>query len=350
MEYRSCTPIEAPFSLIPLLQACTIDQCDQQCGAWHPTHDCDIRHPILELWGKQFISHGFSVQPAEKADTFTVHMRLPLSMQDALQQFSGNHGAYVEPKEVDGKLPSGQYQVFWLPRSTHRELVHLRQTVQGICGLARLGTKQGIRCHVNQAEEVHNAIRPDGAYLPQGRKITFLIGPFPYGTLKTSVGQILTHLGWAARPLHPIAASSHVSGVMWKLQAVDLPPQSIVQSDQGELLITRLDEPLKEAAPKPNVVAANHTLSLVTSNVATKPTDPLQLNDPWEIYAAKGSSKGHQAIVKHADPVDALEKKVVASVLAQIPKPNMEVDTCMKTDALDQKVAAFGISNPRYPR
>ena len=257
-------PLKHLFSLIPLLQACTIDQCDQQRGARHPTHECDIRHPILELWGKQFISHGFSVQPAEKADTFTVHMRLPLSMQDALQQFSGNRGAYVEPKEVDGKLPSGQYQVFWLPRSTHRELVHLRQTVQGICGLARLGTKQGIRCHVHQAEEVHNAIRPDGAYLPQGRKITFLIGPFPYGTLKTSVGQILANLGWAARPLHPIAASSHVSGVMWKLQAVDLPPQSIVQSDQGELLITRLDEPLKEAAPKPNVVAANHTLSLVS--------------------------------------------------------------------------------------
>ena len=334
-------PLKHLFAQIGHLQACTLSQCDGNCGAWHPSSQCDLPNPILELWGKQWISHGFSMTPADKADTFTVHMRLPVCLQAILQSFSGHHGIYVEPKEIDGKQPSGDYQVFWMPKSTYRELVHLRQTVEGICGLARLGAKHGVRCHISKAEGVHAAIRPEGSYLPQGKKVHYLIGPLPYGTLKTSVGQILDMLGWAARPLHPIAAASHISGVMWKLQAVDMPPQPIVQSDQGELLITRIDEPVRDAPSRPNVVAANHTLSLVTTQNANRGLDPLQLNDPWEVSLSKGVVQGGKGPIKHSDPVEVLEKRVVEAVLAQLPKPSMEVDSGPGVGDLDQKVAAM---------
>ena len=334
-------PLKHLFSKLPILQACQAHGCDGDCPAWHPGDDTSLTDPILELWGKQWISHTFVQTAPDKSDAFTVHVRVPIELQLALQASSGNAGIFIEPKEVDGKSPATEYQVFWMPRATLRELLHVKQTTEGIIGLARLGTKLRLRCHVSKAEEVHSALRPTGSYLPQGRKLNFLLGPLPFGTLKSNVVKIVEAIGWAARPLQPITAAAHVAGVMWRVQAVESPPQTIISTDQGDLLITRVDEPSRQTKPTSTVVAGAPTLNLVTSSMQAVPAgvDPLQVNDPWEIGVRQGAAQFNKGQFKTTDPVEVLETRVINAVMAKLPKPSMEVDGGVGVDQYQMKVA-----------
>ena len=333
-------PLKHLMARVSLLQVCRDDQCVGECPAWHCPKDSSLEDPILEVWGKQWLSHAFVATTAEQADAFVVHVRMPSQVQSAIQSASGVAGIYLEPKEVDGKQPSSSYQVFWLPKASFRDLVHMKQVTPGIVGIARLGLKFGVRCEIGNAEAVHAAIRPGSSYLPQGKKLHFLIGPMPFGTLKSSVAQILEMLNWAARPMHPIAAAAHVNGVMWKLQAVDPPPQLVIQTDHGELLVTRLNEPTKATSHRPSVVGASQTLSLITAD-RSGAIDPLQLHDPWEQSIKKGVASSAGPSVQASDPVKELEDRVIAAVIAKMPKDSMEIDSDGTDAAVASKVSVL---------
>ena len=340
----SAHPLKFLFSKIPLLQKCNTVGCGAGCGHWHPEQVDDVEEPILEVWGRQFMLQSFKPMPASEAEVFGVHLRLPAKLELPLQGFSGLDGVYLEPKEIDGKRPSTSFQVFWQQKATHQDIVHLRQITANALGIARMAGKYGIRCQTCHAEGVHATIRPGGSYLPQGKKSLYLMGPVPFGTLKTSVSQILDLLSWAARPMHPVPTAAHIDGVMWKLQAVNPPPQAFVVTDHGELLITRIDEPEYRIAPSASLLGASHTVSLVTSGSST---DPLQLNDPWEQHRS-GVSSVAAASISVSDPVEVLEKKVMDAVVAKIGINNMEVDQAeihgAKVASLEQKVSELQAS------
>ena len=345
----SAHPLKFLFSKIPMLQSCKHDACDKKCPAWHPNDDADLQEPILEVWGRQWMMQNFQLVKADQAEVYAVHLRLPSRIEHDLQKFSGVDGIFLEPKEVDGKKASSSYQVFWQPKATLQEIVHLKQITAHAVGLARMGGKYGIRCHTSHAETVHSSIRPGGSYLPQGKKAWYLIGPMPFGTLKSSVTQIIDMLSWAARPVHPVAAASHIEGVMWKLQAVDPPPQAFVLTDHGELLITRIDEPIHPKQQTSSLLGASHTVSLVTTPVSGA-IDPLQIHDPWE----QKITNGHIPVTNpiHAsDPVDILEKKVTDTVLAKLAASSMEVDSepssSAKVATLEQKVQELQASQSK---
>ena len=331
-------PVKYILTLLPALQVCKGCESPEQCEHWHDSDDSKLRDPLMEVWGRQFLTLSYQTSSPDKADLFTVHMRLPIELQDRVLRSSGREGLYLEPKEVDGKRPSSSYQVFWMPRSSFQEMVHLKQITRGISGIARMGQKYGVRCRAEDAEVVHASVKPGGAYLPQGKKCNFIMGPMPFGTLKTSVMQIVEMLNWAARPMQPIAAASHVNGVMWRLQAVDPPPQSIVYTDHGEVLISRVDEPSQVVAARSCVVGASHTLSLVTST-GDRGIDVLQLHDPWEQAVGRGQILSNPQVCKASDPIEVLEKKVVEAVLAKLPASAMEVDGDNQDGVLAGKVA-----------
>ena len=98
---------------------------------------------------------------------------------------SGSNAVCAEPRELDGRQVSKAFQVIWLPRHNAAQAMVLRQTVPGIVGLARLGQRWGVRCRLEEAAAVHQLVKPDAEYLPSGHKQVFLLGPVPYGTLKT---------------------------------------------------------------------------------------------------------------------------------------------------------------------
>ena len=209
-------PMRHLFKYIPPLVACTDHECDGSCENWHVNETYKIAEPILEVWGRQWLNLQFGVMEASKSDTYMVHIRFPSCMQQQLQGYSGENGIYLEPKGIDGRTPSEVYQVCWLPRASQSDVMILKQTVQHVVGLARMGSKYGVRCLTCHAEQVFLEVKPTSSFLPPGQKQFFLIGPMPYGVVKASIVAAVEGIGWKARPMQPVATSSGTDGVFWK--------------------------------------------------------------------------------------------------------------------------------------
>lgn len=83
-------PMRTLLSMMPSVQACDDDdECSGMCEMWHPAEGCDVLAPVLEIWGRQSLNDQFELAPASKATLFTVHIRVPLSVQLQLQMYSG---------------------------------------------------------------------------------------------------------------------------------------------------------------------------------------------------------------------------------------------------------------------
>ena len=315
-------PLKHLFSKIPVLQTCTDELCGGNCEMWHSCQNCTLADPILEIWNKQWMTYGFASVPPDRAETYSVCIRLPSSVQMQVQAYSGIAGVYVEPRSIDGRQPSEQFQVVWLPKVSNQELVLLRQTHPSVCGLARMGLKHGLRCKIEHAPTLHESVKPASSFLPQGRKRYYLVGPLPYGTVKASLTEALHTVGWKIRPLQTVATSKHIEGIMWKVQAVDEPPRTVIQLEHGEVLVTKLEDQHANPNIAVQVVGSDRTKQLCSSK--SKGTDPLQQNDPWAAWSKPSGSSA--AIPLSEAPLANLEKKVFESVMAKLPKESMEVD------------------------
>ena len=336
-------PLRYIFAHIPCLQACNDPDCIGACEGWHSSDSCQLADPILELWAKQYIRLNFQPVSPTEADVFQVMMRLPQCMQVQIQTYSGLYGVYLEPRGLNGKQPSDQFQVVWVPKASFDELRMLKQTTAGVIGLARLGVKYGLRCAVEKASEVHALVKPGSAYLPQGKKYQFVLGPVPYGTLKSSISQMIESIKWQARAVQPVPAAAHVQGIMWKIQAICPPSQSLIHTANGDVLISKLiDEPATRPH-LPNIIAAKSTVSLCTETASGAVIDPLQLADPWAAAVRNGQSVPIKNPPRSEDPVEVLQKRVFDAVMAKMPQ-GMEIDGEAKgsdsgrCDTLEQKV------------
>ncbi len=315
-------PLKHLFGKVPVLQACEDDACGGHCEMWHSCEACKLDDPILEIWNKQWLTYGFASAPPDKAEVYSVCIRLPASVQMQVQSYSGIAGVYIEPRSIDGRQPSDQFQVVWLPKITSQEMILLRQTHPSVCGLARMGLKHGLRCRIEHAATLHNSVKPTSSFLPQGRKRYFLVGPLPYGTVKASLTEALLTVGWKIRPLQTMATSQHVEGIMWKVQAVDEPPRTVIQLEHGEVLVTKLEDSQVQQSAVDQVVGSDRTKQLCTSQ--SKGSDPLQQNDPWAAWSKTPASAASMPVSDA--PLATLEKKVFESVMAKLPKEAMEVD------------------------
>ena len=322
-------PMRHLFSKIPPLQPCDDESCMGHCEAWHKTDDCALDSPLMEVWGKQWLQINFVAAAPESADLFTVHLRLPACLATQVQTYSGGGGVYAEPKNLDGKTASTDFVVLWMPRMEFQEIQHLKMTTPHVLGVARHGNRYGIRCKVAHAEQVHSLVRPNGCYLPPGRKDLYLLGPLPFGTVKESLVSLLSSIQWKARPMQPVAAGGHISGVMWKIQSGESPPVSLVATDKGDVLITKLNESKPVPSAQTSAVAANRTLELCSAETLV---DPLQVHDPWAAWPRPAGSHPPAVAGTGADPVKELEKNIVAAVMAQLPRESMEVDSSLSDD------------------
>ena len=332
-------PLKYIFSKVPILRACLDEECGGNCESWHGTALCNVKEPVLEVWGRQWMQHNFQTSQPDQAQIFAVHFRVPSAIQLQIQAYSGYAGVFAEPKSIDGRGPSDQYQVVWMPKADLPELILLKQTQPNVCGLARVGNRLGLRCKVEHAASLHGAIKPGSAFLPLGRKQTYLVGPVPYGTLKDSLSKALAESGWTARPVQAVPASKQIDGVLWRVQSIENPPTNVLQLDHGEVLISRLDDPQVLSSNNPVVLRAVKTVQLCSN--APQSVDPLQINDPW------ANNRAFPTIIPSGlkganDPLVALENRVIESVLSQLPaKPEaMEVDDghSGRMDVLERRV------------
>ena len=311
-------PLQYVVQKLCPLQVCSDEECGG-CEAWHRSEAFPIDSPILEVWGRQWLKQSFAYCRPDDAEIYAVHLRLPESLQVSIQEFSGDSGVFVEPKSVCGRKPSSTFQVIWTPKATMSQLVIQRQTLPEVCGIARLGAKYGLRCKVEHAAALSAKIRPEQVFLPQGEKFTFLVGPMPYGTLRSSLTQALKEYGWIVRPLQSVSARSNVVGLMFRVQSISEPPQRVFRMEHGDVVVTRETEVQQPGSAQPCVVAAQDTVTKVSTE---KPVDSLQVNDPW----AKPAKLAKVPTVHVGSPLDDMEQRVITAVLSQLPKPTMEVD------------------------
>ena len=120
-------PIQTLLSKLPMLVKCTSENtCD--CAKWHLDPEIGVADPILELWNRQWLTVGFSqVRPGE-ADLFSVTIRVPKAVEDALLCVSGQDGVCVEPRSLDGRKPSDDFFVVWIPKISASQALVMKQT------------------------------------------------------------------------------------------------------------------------------------------------------------------------------------------------------------------------------
>jgi len=317
-------PLLHIFAMVPPLLQCRDEDCCG-CECWHRTVDFPLDSPVLELWGKQWLRLDFSPASPDQADMFTCHIRLPEHLQMVVQQFSGHNGVYLEPKSLDGRKPSPAFQVVWLPKQDISQLILMRQTVAHVIGLARLGTKMGLRCKSEHAAEVFGVLKPGHTFLPPGKRQSYLVGPFAYGTLQASVAQVLQANGWVAKPVQVVAAKAHVQCLMFRVQSVQEPPMKMLRLAHGDVLIAKEDENVMPVDPAPKVFSTSQTESFVSKSAEG---DYIQTHDPWAKAAARLPAKTFPI----GNPLEDITQKVVAEVMAKIPQQSMEVDSEQSMD------------------
>jgi hypothetical protein len=327
-------PIRCLVTLLPKLKRCFTEHCT--CQAWHNHEALPLRDPILDVWRRQFMRQGFKPCPTAQSEMFSVCIRIPICILEAMLAASGTSGAYCEPRTADGKEILAEYTVVWSSKHSLQEMQHLMQTNPAVTGLARLGDRRGLRVHSQQAKSIHKLLRPDSVFLPNGPKFTYTVGPFPYGVDRQAVAKILRQAGWECRPLQPTAPCPG-RGTMWLIQATEDPENVIVSTTNGEIVITKQKQELQAPLKGPMTVGSADTLALcgTVSQAKQADGDPWTHHDPWRSYQPTGNAP---ASTGPTEGMIQIEERIQSAVLAKIQVP-MEDDLPDRVQVLEGQVS-----------
>jgi len=325
------SPIKCLVGMLPMLKRCFTENC--QCDEWHNPEKLPIRDPIIDVWRRQYLRQGFKPCPPAEAEFFSVCLRIPLCLLEVMLGASGVSGVYCEPRSADGKEVLSSFTVIWTPKHSLQEMKHLMQTNPAVIGLARLADRRGLRVRSAQAKTIHDLVRPDTVYLPSGPKGQYTVGPFPYGVDRQAVGRILNKAGWESRPLQP-AAPCPGKGVMWTVQSAAEPPQTIIMTTSGEIMISKVKQDVVSPSAPSLTVGSAATLALCGRPVeGNNNDDPWAVHDPWKKYhpvspPVTGPSEGLQQI----------EDRIQTAVLAKIQQPMEQDDLPDRVSTLEGQV------------
>lgn len=278
-------PVKFALAHLTPLQACRQGTIQVQnpcnCGKWHPTPDDVVEEPVLDVWRRQWVTMSFRQVAPEQAEVFIFNMRCLDSLLPSVLSCSGHHGLFIEPRTVDSRDPLLSYQVLWLPKTPFEELLRIQQCNAQVVGLARLGTRLGVRTKTLDASTLAKELKPGSIFLAPGAKLTFELGPLPFGMDRLSVARLYSQWGWQARPLHPSRSVAAALGNLWLVQASVGPPNPVVQYQGTEVVITKVHDKTEQTQPHAEVIGSSSTVQLCTKDSASVATDPWLLHDPW---------------------------------------------------------------------
>ena len=232
------------------------------------------------------------------------------------------HGVFVEPKTEDALHPHGDFQVVWFPQLDFGAVLHKTKCEVECLGVARSGRRFGLRVHVSNFERLFTALKPEAVYLAPGSRMSFMCGPWPYGSDRKSIARILKSSGWECRPLQPLHHAP--GGLMWSIQAVTEPTSNVLPMQHGQVLITRQDAKEVQVGPDTQVVGHAKTVELC-SHTETTTADPWMTSDPWS--KAISLAPTLPAASPTPNVMHELEQRLEQSILAKLPtSEKMEVD------------------------
>ena len=316
-------PVKYVLAHLAPLQVCRQGnhQSPCTCCKWHPSPADVVEDPVLDIWRRQWVSLTFRQTAPEQAEVFIFNMRCLESLLPSVLACSGHHGIFIEPRTVDARDPLLSYQVLWLPKTPHDELLRIQQCTAQVVGLARLGTRLGVRSTTADASELAKKLKPGSIFLAPGAKLTYELGPLPFGTDRLSVARLCSQWGWQAGPMHPSRSVAAALGNLWLVQASVEPPNPVVRYQGTEVVITKIQDKAEPSQPSTHVIGSSSTVQLCTKDTSAGPTDPWLLHDPW------GSGPSQAAV--RADNQAALrefEAHLENKILAKLPSADMEVD------------------------
>ena len=246
------SPVKFIISQLECLQVCKSANC--QCGRYHPKGSVDA--PILDVWQRDTLTLHFQKCKAADSQIYAVAMRVTTDAFQQLSGMSGQHGVYIEPRTDDGKGQDPKYHTIWIPRLPLAEVRALQAMQKCPVSIVRVGHRYGLKAAAPDAEQVHRQITPEEPFIAGSSKLSFRVGPFPWGTTKKAIQQLFQQWGWAARAVHTIAKAKDASGLMWLVHASGPPASLVFQLQHGDVVIHQESAQPKEAWRPPQVQAS----------------------------------------------------------------------------------------------
>lgn len=232
----------------------------------------DGTRAILDVWDRQWLNARMEKVQQDKAELFSVCIRITGVDVKAVMQRSGQTGQYYEPKALDGRGHSDEYRVIWLNKLAKPDAVVQCQSIKQWSCLVRSNQRFGVRVLTAEAETVHHALKPHTPFLTGTDHLQFVGGPFPYGATRQSLASLFKGWGWNAKPCQPKSRSSDGRGVLWTIQSVGKPPYDVYQMDHADILLSECPKRGKQEIKHGAAVQASaRTIDALKAGSAAKP-------------------------------------------------------------------------------
>eukprot|EP00435_Cladocopium_sp_Y103_P075852 s140_g67.t1 len=299
------TPVKELFHHVQTFLLCRGNRCGEACKRFHAPVDTEIDAVVTDVWSRLWLTHRGKKVGAEDSDLFQVMFRIPHECLKTLHWLSGVDGVYVEPRSEDGRSADPNMQVLWFPELSLKEVLHKQRTTERTLPVVRFGMKYGIRIYVKDSDQLQS--KPGAGEQPPHINIQkiYELRPFPHGTQKKAIAQLLQSMGWQAKPVQPGRADSN--GMSWKVGAEADPPSMVVQTSSGDITITlqkqvvsnqyapkvfgstktqaHLRQQSKDRSKSSQASALQNKENVPPYQAAPPSSDPWQKNDPWRSWS-----------------------------------------------------------------
>ena len=128
---------------------------------------------MLDVWRRQWVTTSINTTTAERAYLFIVNLRCLESQLEPCLCLSGRSGVFLKPRLLDAREPHLDFQVLWLPKTEKDELARLQQCNPTVLGLARVGSRLGLRTKLADAPALAKTLKPGSVFLASGARFHF---------------------------------------------------------------------------------------------------------------------------------------------------------------------------------
>eukprot|EP00438_Fugacium_kawagutii_P007865 Skav210130 [mRNA] locus=scaffold2194:403822:408421:- [translate_table: standard] len=322
-------PIRYILEHTKALQVCRQEDC--KCGAWHQT-SASPSEPILDVWARDFTTQQYAkVRPSE-ASVFSCHMRVTEEAFRSILPLSSRGGIYYEPRTPDGRKHDNKFFTCWLAKLSFQEVEASRHTAPVNCSIVRVQQRYGLCTDIAKGQELHTHCKPGRLFFGHAEKITYRVGPMPFGTHRGAMTKLFQQWQWPAQALQPLGRSKDNQGIMWQACSHVPPEATVYVMQHGDVLVTRDSVPM-EAKPILPGIEASSLMRKTTSK------QTMLECDPWAEAAS------HLPSQSRPQPSNAqlakLEEDVVQKVLERVNRSEdepMEPASDGRMQALEQQV------------
>ncbi|CAJ1340118.1 unnamed protein product, partial [Effrenium voratum] len=324
-------PVRELIQKFPILRLCKEESCGDSCPFYHPPVDEAVDNVIMDLWSRTWLSAEGKFCKPENAAYWTVLARVPKFAQHSLQGLSATAGLYVEPRTSGGKEPDPAYAMVWLGNISVGAAMHKCRTTPTAIAVGRLHQKYGARVLDADAEEMFKKLRPEEPFINTKATSIYRLFPLPFGVQRHSLQKAITKWGWQARVLQPIGGG--VAGNTWEVAAAVTPPAELMQTAEGDVIVTLGRHLVKDPTPPPILATSSTRLQL---HKAGQPATTSTSDDPWVLGPDPWSQRTSNSHITPQDKYQQMEARlrdgVRSTLRKELEETSMQVDSASGID------------------